>query len=247
MNRVQATMSAIAVLLSLVGCQAKITERIDAKLDGSAVVHAIVDMDDQFYGVASQQKGGSFEDSFKASEGWQVVKTYVNGHHIVTATKAVPAGSLDSWFKLGATPGQPTGFMSNAAPTLDIQKGLFTDTYTLTAHVPPITPPSASTSGSDAQFGQAAATMMSSMFNFNLQLALPGKLVSTNGEIQPDGAVNWVIGMQSPTDISLVVSEPDYPHILIAVALGCLAIVVVVAVVLRGRQRRVATHRPHQR
>ena len=206
----------IAASILDAGCQAKITERIDGKTDGSAVAHVLIDMDDQFYNLASQQHNGGFDQDFPVSDGWQVVKTANGGQHRIDASRNLPAGSIASWFKMGESSDERVGFASSATPTLSVKKGLFTDTYALTAHINPPAPPTNGGSA-DSASAQAALGMISTIFSFNLQLAIPGKLVSTNGEVEPDGAVNWVVSMQNPTDLLLVTSQPDYSHIWIAI------------------------------
>lgn len=228
-----------ALVLLLAGCRMTLTNRIDVNADGSALVHVVVALDDQLYGLMLTQANG--KDPFtqpSSTPGWTVARRIAaNGDHVIEWTKRantlddikpVLASFYDAAKKSSATKA-PSGFVPASWTIRAGQRpGLFTRTFHLQIDVPSMMP---------AKNQTPAAALMASMFVFNTELKLPGKIVSTNGEQLADGTVRFTQSLVAPSKIDVVAEVTDYGHIVVAVVIACALAVLVAVVVRRGRTR----------
>ena len=232
-----ATLAALAVLLA--GCRMTLTNRIDVNDDGSALVHVVIALDDQLYAYSLTSNGKEPLAQAASTPGWAMTRRIApNGDHVIEWTKR--AGTLDD-IKPVLTSFYDAAKKSSAAKTpsgivpaswtirADQRPGLFTKTVHLQIGVPSMLP---------AKNTTPAAALMASMFIFNTELKLPGKIVSTNGEQLADGTIRFTQSLAAPSKIDVVAEVTDYGHIVLAVVIVC-GIVVIVAAGMRRRRTRV--------
>jgi hypothetical protein len=225
---------AIAVAVTLSGCRMSLTNRVDVRSDGGAVVHVIAAVDDQLYSLAQSQGGANslFSESGTTESGWTVTRTLLaNGDHAIDMSKAVSSvedvpAAFDSMYKTAASSSSQAN-MPSISPeswnfTVDRSLGLFTDTIHIHADVPKIIGDSTS-STSDNPWAAAGENlgraMLVSMLTVNTEVKLPGTVTSTNGERMPDGTIRFTHPLMGTSTIDIVDEVPDTGHIGFAIVL----------------------------
>ena len=222
----------LSALFALAGCHASLTERMDVHANGTTTVHLKVVADDQLYKLAEARRGSApslFDASAKDDPTWNVTRTTDDDDdHLIEMTKTVKTSDVPSVLhglmkdaettSLGNMPVDVNANGFRFTPTITETPGLFTDRWRIHADVP-------SPMGSQGNpWAGVAQAMVSSFVQFRYELALPGKLISTNGEVRPDGSVLWRLPLEQTSTIDLVAETSDIAHIVAAIAGGILLI-----------------------
>lgn len=228
-------LGAIAVLLA--GCHADVTYKFDVHPNGTVTITGREVIDDQLYQLAASQQNSSdpFGVEQDTRQGWTVSRsTDENENHVITLTKTVSLSDFQSQ-GLQELPKAPGGAQNIPFDPTSMQKtvGLFTDTEQMTTTIPALMPRTAADSSNP--WASMGASMAASVIGIHFELRTPGKVIASNGETTPDGFTRWNINLQSPTDIRYSVQTLDVPHIVVAIAVGLIILLAVVAVLLRRR------------
>ena len=226
----------VALLLTLTACHADVTYRFDVHQNGTVTVTNRMVVDDQLYTMALSQSHNSDPFGTDASQrnGWDVTKTTdENSNHIVTMLKTMPLSDLKANAASVAMPGPGGKSLPFNMDALTTTPGLFTDRQSINTSIPALAPANAASASNP--YAGAAGGMLASIVALHLVLGGPGRVVSTNGETLPDGAVRWTLGFQDPTRIQYTLETTDYLHVIIAVFV-VLALLIVAAVVVMRRK-----------
>jgi hypothetical protein len=211
----------LSLALTLTGCKANITYRFDLHPDSTVTVAINEKVDDQFFNLArSQSKDGDpFGLDAAKRSGWIVARSVTDdGDRLNSMTRTVALSALkDSLGNGSASPGMISAPLTSFNPAaVSTTVGLITDKSVVNATFPALMPKS----GTDSEnaYAGAAAAMVSSIISMHLELKAPGKIIYTNGDMTPDGAVRWNLNLQSPTSIEYTVQSVNIPHIIIGIA-----------------------------
>jgi hypothetical protein len=221
----------------LSGCHADLTFKLDFHPNNTVTITAREVIDDQLYQLGRSQasSGDPFGAAAAAQNGWNVTRsTDENDNHVVMMTKDL---TIDDFVKQGtnALPiasGKAIAFDASAFQQVS---GLFKDTAILQTTIPPVMPKNDADSSNP--WASAGIAMVASMVGLHLEIKTPGKVVQTNGETTPDGYTRWDLNLQQPTEINYTVETWNYGHIAVAILLGLALLVLIVALLLRGRRQ----------
>jgi hypothetical protein len=226
----------LAGTVLIAGCHADLTFRFDFHPNNTVTITAREVIDDQLYQLAMSQASSS--DPFGAAgatqNGWTVKRAIdENENHVVTMTKDL---TLDDFVKQGtsALPNASGKALAFDASAFQRVSGLFKDTSILHTTIPPVMPKNESDSSNP--WASAGSAMVATMIALHLEVKTPGTVIQTNGETTPDGYTRWDLNLQQPTEISYTVETLNYAHIAVAATLGLALLILIVALLMRGRR-----------
>ncbi|HLY02186.1 MAG TPA: hypothetical protein VKR56_06770 [Candidatus Cybelea sp.] len=226
---------AVVLALTLAGCHADVTFRIDVKTNGTALITTTEVIDKQFYEAALSQSGNG--DPFGVErlrrKGWLVSEDtdMRDGTRTITLTKSVSRDDLTDL--MHTSPATPRGLPALGPVSFTRSPGLFFDRVSVSAVIPPLLTLASPEIG---QFYSGVASLFAaSAVAAHLELKTPGKLLATNGLLTPDGFVRWDLALQQSTDVEYSAKVLDFRHVLLAMIAS---LIVGAAVALRLNPRR---------
>jgi hypothetical protein len=228
---------ALLAVLVLSACHADMTFRFDFHPNNTVTIMGREVIDDQLYQLALNQasSGDPFGAAAATQSGWTVKRTIdENNNHVVTMTKEL---TRDDFVKQGtnALPNASGKVLAFDASAFKRISGPFKDTEILQTSIPAIMPKTETTNSSNP-WASAGAAMAASMIGLHVEVKTPGKVVETNGETTPDGYTRWDVSLQQPTEIRYTVETLNVTHIMLLVVCGLVLLVLMVALLLRGRK-----------
>jgi len=231
---------AFALLLTVTGCHADVTLRLDLHRNGTASASTREVLDDQLYQLALSQdtSGDPFGAERLKREGWSVSQSSdENASHTIVATKLLTTHGVSD---IGSTAPLFRG-ASLPLTSLELSRspGLFSENDSLSGTVPSLLPIAESALG--RPYSGLAAALFSSVVALHLELRTPGSVLDTNGETRADGFVRWNLSLQGPTKIAYTVRLIRYDRIALVLLTAFIGLIVLVSIVARNR-KAAATH-----
>jgi hypothetical protein len=242
----------VAGAMGLAGCQMTLTDRYEVAKDGSVKVRLIETLDDQMASLMASQGSTSWENPFNASPAgpWAVTRTLdAWGKHEVETTRTFPSyrevgpalRALASQATIGAT-GQSLALdalTSDVRLTFATTPGLFQSDQHVHVDIPAILKPGTeqlfapyrtrpgfrfgNAMPSPARiFAAAGSALAVSTLSVRTEIALPYKVLQTNGERLHDGSYRWMHPLRNSSTIDLTVEAPDTTNIAIAGFMGAI-------------------------
>lgn len=223
--------SAVLLAVVLVGCHADVTFQFDVHRDGSVLATIRELVDDQFYKAALSQSDDPFGTRRLKLRGFDIstaVDRYDN--HIITMSRWIGRDELKEL--ANAAPASSSRLAGMGPISFSRAPGLFFDRVSLAATIPPLLTLAPSQAGGYSS--GIASVFADSVATAHLEIRAPGKVLGTNGALEPDGFVRWDLSMRDPTTIQYAARVVDLWHVLAATIIAVLA---TVALALRFRRR----------
>lgn len=236
-------MLAAAAPLLFSACHADVTFRFDLGRDGRTLATTKAIVDDQLYALATSESTDPFGVASLQQRGWSTYETTDSaGNHILTASKLFEGSDLGHLSRDVSLVGRSLSPMQLRVSHVS---GLLFDRDSASAVIPPFEP--VALSKISPVYGGIESTVLSNALAAHFELRTPGKILSTNGHVMPDGSVRWDLNLQEPTTVQYSVRLLSIRHVAIALLiLAGLAVSVPATAARAARKRTRLAHHPSE-
>jgi hypothetical protein len=200
------------LVVALSACHADVTERVTINWDGSATVTLREVLDAELYRLSRESTTGidAFGMASLSSQGWKTSREVdAADNHVLVASRT--CGRLDLDVCLWRLPFVGRARWANSVAggsAWTAAGGLLNDRVAVDLTLGPYGLPSSI--GSDLRLlRRALSATAPSIVEVHFELAVPGTVLSTNGERMSDGALRWDLDIAEPTRIAVEYSVID--------------------------------------
>ena len=230
------------LLMFVAACHADLTERVTINGDGSAVVTFREALDDELYRFSRETVTGMdpFGIALLTSQGWTTSREIegVNSH-VLIASRTCARRDITVCLQRLPFVGRAR-WAEPLATTSSVRRldgGLLNNRVVVDLTLGPYGIPSSSGDGFDL-LRKALSAAAPSVLEIHFELALPGTVLTTNGEQTADGAIRWDVNFAEATHVVAEYSVLNWQRVRLVGLAVAIAVSVILSLSLVMRRKR---------